>query len=456
MTISGSSSIDVNAIVGQLMILERRPLDALNRRESQIQSKLTALGRVQGAVTALQDAVAALRQPQAFAVPRAAVSGDAATAVAGTGAVTGRFTVAVSQLARAQSMASAAVAAADTDIGSGALTIFAADGTTVLATVNVGDTGAGTLAEVRDEINAAGIAVKASLVNDGGQVRLVLNSRETGADNGFQVSADPGLSALALTTTQNAQDAEYTFNGLALTSASNTIADIVTGLTITLTRQPPAGSPPGTTVEAEIAVDLDTEAVRNGVEDLVKAYNSLNSLIGELTKYDPNTRTAAVLNGESVLRRLQGQIRSLVTGSRTAASGEFTRLSEVGIEYQRDGSLKLNSTKFDAALTADPEKLARLFTADATLAEEQGFAVRLRSQLAGLVEPEGILDARQEGLRASIRTLDQQQERLEARLALIETRLRNEYSKLDALISGRQQQSAALGNALAGLSAYQG
>jgi flagellar hook-associated protein 2 len=452
----GSSSIDVNSIVSQLMVLERRPLNALEQRETTIKSKLTAFGRVQSALSTLQDSISRLRQASAFGAARASVSGEGVTAVAGAGAVTGRFSVSVTQLARAQSMASTAVATPTTAIGSGTLTIRSADGSTVLATINVGDSGTGTLAEVRDEINAAGIAVKASLVNDGGQVRLVLNSTQTGAGNGFQAEVGAGLTGLTLASTQDPQDAQFSVNGLALTSASNTIADVVSGLTITLTKQPPAGSTPGTTVDAEVAVDLDAEAVRKGVEDFVKAFNDLENVIAEVTKYDPNTKSAAVLNGESVLRRLRGQVRDVLVSSRTAAAGEYTRLSEVGIELQRDGTMKVNAAKFDGLLTAGPDKVARLFTTNATAAAEQGFAVRLRTQLQALLDPDGLLDARQQGLQASIRTLDQQQERMQARLVLIEARLRREYSKLDALVSSRQQQSAALGNALVGLMSSQG
>ena len=187
------------------------------------------------------------------------------------------------------------------------------------------------------------------------------------------------------------------------------------------------------------------------MNDFVKAYNEVDKLIGELTKFDPNTKTAAVLNGESALRRIQGQLRAIVGGAMTAASGDFSRLSEVGIELQRDGALRLDETKFANAVTADAAKLARLFTPASAVEAEQGFAVRLRAQVKAIIDPQGTLDARQQGLRSSIRVLDQQQERLEARLTVIEARLRREYSKLDALVTSRQSQSNALSNALAGL-----
>lgn len=448
--ISGGA-IDVGALVSQLMTIERKPLVQLQQRETQIQSRLTALGRVKSALDALKTAADALRQPGTFNAAKATASGDGATAAVSGTPQLGSYAVSVTRLARGQSNASAAFASATADVGSGTLTLRSADGATVLATINVGDSGTGTLTEIRDEINAANIGVRASLVNDGGQTRLVLNSKQTGAANGFQIEVSAGLSALAFTQNQAAQDAQFSINGLTLTSSSNTVKDAVEGLTLTLAKAPPAGSTPGTTVDAEITVAQDADAVKKSVDDFVKAYNEVEKLIAELTRYDPNTKTAAVLNGESLLRQVQNGVRSIVRATMSAAPGDYTRLSEVGLEIQRDGTLKLNEKKFGDVLAADSAKVTRLFAATSTVEAEQGFAVRLRARIDAIAGVDGSLKAREDGLRASIRTLDQQQERLEARLSMIEKRLIAQYSKLDALLSTRQNQSNALANALAGL-----
>jgi flagellar hook-associated protein 2 len=442
-TITGGGTIDVAGIVSQLMQIERRPLVALQNREQSIQSKLTALGRVQGALSSLSSALSPLQQTSAFTATQATVTGGAVTATSTSSAAVGRYAVTVTQLARAHALASAPVASATTDIGAGTVQILNASGT-VVATLQIGDAGTGTLTELRDEINAANVGVRASLVNDGGQVRLVLNSTATGAANAFSVNVGTGLS-VSLSVTQTAQNAQYSVNGLALTSASNVIKDALDGVTLNLAQ---VGS-------AEVAVEIAPDKVKETVVAFVKAYNDVENLIDELTKYDPATKTPAVLNGESTLRRVQSQLRTLATGTKTAASGEYTRLSEVGIELQSDGTLKLNETKFTSAVAADAAKVARLFNTTSTVAAEQGFAVRLRAQVQATIEPQGPLDARQQGYQATIRALDQQQERLEARLAVIEKRLLAQYSKLDALLSARQQQSAALGNALAGLPTVQ-
>lgn len=450
-----AAAIDVRGLVDQLMQIERRPLVKLQDRETQMQTRLSAYGRVKSTLAALQSAADVLRRPAAYDAAKATVSGEGVTATATGSAQLGTYRIAVSQLARAQSYASSGFASATADVGSGTLTIRSADGATVRATITVGDAGPGTLTEIRDEINAADVGVRASLINDGAQTRLVLTAAQSGVSNGFQVEVSGGLSGLGLAQTQAAQDAQFSVNGLALTSPSNTVGAAIEGVTLILTKAPPAGSPPGTTVDGEVIVARDTERVTSAVKDFVKAYNDFEKLIAELTSYDPNTRTAAALNGESVLRNAQDAVRRIVRGVRTAAAGEYTRLSEVGLEIQRDGTLKLNEAKFGDALAADSARVSRLLAATSTVEAEQGFAVRLRARIDAIAGVDGSLNAREEGLRASIRSLDRQQERLEARLALIEKRLIAQYSRLDALLSARQQQSLALGNALAGLPSVQ-
>lgn len=453
-----AGSIDVATLVSQLMAVERQPLNRLQSRENQVQSKLSAFGRIQSALSTLESSVQKLSLASSFSAAKAGATGTAATATASGSAATGTYEVAVEQLARAQSSASAAVAASSTPIGSGTLTLRDAGGA-VLTSVNIGAGGSGTLAEARDLINAANTGVRASLVGDGGQVRLVLNSTQTGAANAFTIETDPGLTGLSFPATpvQEARDARFSVNGLALTSASNTISDAIEGVTLTLTGAPPAGSAPGTTLSSQVTVATDADASVAAVKAFVTAYNDLESLVTSLSKFDPNTKTAAVLNGESALRSIQTQLRGVMRGVVSGGAGEYGRLVEVGISVQTNGSLTLDESKLRNAVTADPARVGRLFSNASATESERGIAVRMDAAISTMLDANGLLDSRQSGLRSQIRNLDQQQERMEARLALIEQRLTRQYSALDALLSTRSSQSNALANALAGLpSAQQG
>jgi len=448
----GGGAIDVATLVSQLMSIERRPLEKLQQREATIQSKLSAYGRLQSAFDGLETAATKLASTSLFGLTTAKATGEAATATGNGSGVPGRYAVSVTALARVQSSAAQGIDAA-TVFAAGTLEIVQ-NGTTT--SIPVGGAGQPTtLAGLRDAINAqTSLGVRASLVTDGALTRLVLNSRTTGAANAFTVTPTGSLTQLTFTQLQAAQDAAYSVNGLALTSATNEITGVIEGATLSLAKAPPPGAAPGTTVDAEVVVDQDGAGVRAGVEAFVKAYNDVQKLIADLSKYDPATKTAAVLNSETLLRQLQSGLRGIVGSAMTPASGtDFKRLSEVGVEAQVDGSLSLNATKFDAALKADAGKVARLFTASTGTGTQLGFAQRLMAQVKLVSDPNSALDQRQSALRDAIKRLDSQQEQVEARLALTQARLTRQYSALDALVSTRQQQSAALANALAGLPA---
>ena len=446
----GGGGLDVASLVSQLMSIERRPLDALAQREAAIQSKLSAYGRLQSAFDALRTAASKLGGTSQFRLTTAKATGEGATASGGADGVPGRYAVSVTALARVQSSAAQGIDPA-TVFGAGSLQITH-NGTTT--TIPVGGTGEpNTLAGLRDAINSTSdLGVRASLVSDGGLTRLVLNSRETGLANAFTVAAAGDLAQLTFADLQQAQDAAFSVNGLALTSSRNDVTGVIEGVTLNLVKAPPAGAAPGTTVDAEVVVDRDAEGMRAGVDGFIKAYNDAQKLIADLSKYDPATKTAAVLNSETLLRQMQSGLRSIVGSAMTPAAGtDYTRLSEVGVEIQGDGTLALNASKFNAAVTADAGKIERLFASATGQGTQLGFAQRILAQVKSVADPTGALDMRQTALRDSIKRIDQQQEQMEVRLALIQQRLTRQYSALDALVASRQQQSNALTNALASL-----
>jgi len=287
-------------------------------------------------------------------------------------------------------------------------------------------------------------------VSDGSNVRLVLNSAATGAANSFTVATSGALAGFGFTTTQTAQDAAYSVNGLALTSASNNITDVIGGVTLSL----------GATGTSTVSVAADTQGIDTAAKAFVDAYNALNTKVKSLTAYDASTKTAAALNGESALRQVMSQLRGVVGGNMTAStSGDYTMLTSIGIQFQADGSLALNSTTFDAALQADPAKVARLFTTNASTAStglykdnsKDGFAVRLDSIVTSMLDSDGVLGSRQSGLNAQLDRMKDQETQMQAQLSLKQARLVQQYSALNAQLQTMGQQSTALANALAAL-----
>ncbi len=450
---TGSSTIDVASLVSQLMTVESQPLVRLQQQQSAVQARLSAFGQVQSALSTLQSALDKLRSTSTFGAAQATASGDAATAsVTGTPAP-GQYAVTVTQLARAQSFASDPLASGTASVGAGSLTLTAADGST-LGTVDFGGSGQpATLSELAGAINSLNVAVRVSIISDSQGARLALTASDTGSAKAFNISVSGGTAELAALATpkQTAQDALFNINGIDLKSASNVVQGAIDGVMLNLVNAPAPGSPSGTTTNAQIAVNQDANAIKSAVNDFINAFNALDKLGDTLTRYDATNKQAAVLTGDSSMWSLQNSLRSVALGTRTGASGELTRLADVGISFQQDGTLKLDDSKFAQALAADSGKVMRLFTATSTTDSEQGFAVRLGKLVSSFTDVNGLLTSRQQGLQASIRQLTDRQTQMQENLDRVKQRLTDQYSKLDALLTSRQAQSDALANALAGL-----
>ena len=254
--------------------------------------------------------------------------------------------------------------------------------------------------------------------------RLVMRG-PNGETNGFKVEATEGttagLSALAfdgstgggtsnMVSNQMAANAKATINGIEISSESNTLTDVLDGLTLQLNKV--------TTSAVDISVAEDTTGIKTGIEAFKTAYNDLVGLIRVQTLYDQDSQTAGPLQGDSTATGLLRQIRSLA-GTTTSASSAFNRLSAIGFDIGTDGTLSLNSTKLDTAMKNLPE-LQKFFSNDDTDASAKGIAQRFQELASQIVDTDGIISSRQEGIKASIKRNDEKIERLEDRVALIE------------------------------------
>ena len=335
------------------------------------------------------------------------------------------------------------------------------------------DSSNNTLAGIRDAINAADAGVSATLVNDGGGTRLTLLSKDTGAANAFRITttddadADttanapaggdtPGLWQLAydpgatggpvtnLTQTRAAQDAAVVVNGRAITSTSNQITGAIDGVTLNLQKEAPG-------VTNTLTLARNTASVRAAVDAFVKAYNDFNSTVRRLAGFDPNTRTAGPLNGDSTVRGVQSLLRNaLGTVLAPTTAGGLQRLGDLGISVQKDGSLQVDDAKFQAA-ASDLSRLSRFLAAKGDGIAPDGFAVRMKSLIDSVVGTDGLIPSRTQGLQSQVNALKKQEDAWQVRLAAKQKRLIAQYSALDAQLQQMQSVSNSLTNALAQL-----
>ena len=383
------SNLDVNSIVSQLMSIERQPLTALDRKEAGYQAKLSAYGTLKGALSSFQNSVRALSDVSKFqsvkATPAdATVLGASASSIA----VPGAYSVEVSKLAQSQKLAAVGQASTTSAIGIGTLTFdfgtisggtfdavtgkytgaaFTSNGAGV-KTVTI-DASSNSLTGIRDAINTANIGVSAAIVNDGGTspYRLALTSTSIGKTNSIKISV-AGHAALStllahdpaatqnLSETATAQNAEFKVDGVAVSKTSNSVSDVIQGVTLSLLKTN-VGAP------TVVTVARDTASVTTAVNAFVKAYNDVNKTLGDLSAYNATTQQAAILQGDSSVRSIQSQIRNTLTSTLAGIGGSYTTLSQIGVSFQTNGTLAVDSTKLQSAIGTNFNDIASLFAA---------------------------------------------------------------------------------------------
>lgn len=465
------SGLDLNTMLTQLVALESKPLTQLKSDASALQTKVSSYGQISSLFSAVQTAANKLSGTSLWS-QSTAVSADTAVAqvVSATNAAPGSYAVSVQQLATNQTVVSGSpFASADDLVGEGTLTLdigswdrpplsFVPQVGRVA--VNITATATDTLSTLRDKINATGAGVTASIVTDSSGSRLALRSAATGEENGFRLQVSDtdgnntdaaGLSRFAFdpqngTTLMEqkvaAVNAKATVNGIEVTSASNDLSTVIDGVTLRLGKV----SETGTTLN----VTTDSASIKTAVEDFAKAYNSLASFLSSQTKYDPASKVAGNLQGDSAATGLINQMRSLL-GSSSGASTTFKRLSDIGLSAQRDGTLSVDSSKLTTAV-GNLSELRKAFANNGNgNAADDGFARRYANLASQVLGSDGALTTRTEGLQSRIAKNSDNQARMQDRIDRFQKRLTAQYtamdtaqSKLSALSSYVTQQMNAL------------
>lgn len=458
------SGLDAASIVSQLVELERAPKALLATAATKINTQVSAFGKLQSAMATFRDASLALTKTDTWGATTSS-SADATLVgvTSSTTAKAGSYSVKVNSLATAQLTASPPFTdGRSTIIGQGTLHIdlgtWTADGTSFSPTPDTGidiEIGASseTLEGVRDKINGANAGVTATIVNGSSGAQLMLRSSTTGAANGFQLSVasnaggysdTDGLSRLMGTGgfTTVATDASAEVNGIAVTSPTNTLADTVDGLTIQLSKV--------TTEPVELTVAQDTTSLKTAITTFATAYSELATLISSQTKYDAGSKTGGPLQGDRTAVGLQSVLRSAM-GSISGATTAFSRLSDVGLQLQTDGTLKVDDTKLTAAMAKMGDVKKLFANVDADNSANNGLAVTLRKMTDAMLSTDGALTTRTASLQKRLSDNQDDQDKVEARATLAEKRIRAQYERLDtqmakmnALSSYVTQQMAML------------
>jgi flagellar hook-associated protein 2 len=370
---------------------------------------------------------------------------DIFTATVDSSAARGSFAVEVQALAARDKISAGPYASIDTQIGTGTLTL-AVGSESFDITV---DSSNNTVSGLRDAINSASdnTGVTASLVNTDAGYRLILSSNQTGTSNALTVTVsgdgdgnntdNSGLSSLAYdvsggvtnaTAITTAKDAVITIDGFTVTNSSNIFADALQGVTFTAKSL-------GT---ASLEVQRDDGAIVESVKSFVDAFNALRTEI--------KTQRAGQLEADSTLLSIERGIVDVLNSGNAISGSAFSYLIQAGISIDKNGVMQVDEDDVISALNSDFNSFVSLFSA-----EGEGFAARFESLADSWLQNDGLIEAREDGLESQVKRIDNDKIRLEARIDIVEARLRSQYSALDTLVSQLSSTGSFLSQQLASL-----
>ncbi len=381
------SGIDIDSVVTQLIDSEKSlPELRMNTREAELQAELSSVGTLKGALSGFQSRINELRTASGASGLQATSSDrNVLTTSISPTAEPGQYDIEVKTLAKSQTLVSGAVETESSEIGTGTLSFsfgttsydtndnytgFAANTDKATKEVVITD---GSLTGIRDAVNEANIGVNASIVNVGPEgYKLLFSVEDVGENNSLEISVNDsdgdhlngsGLSQLAynidatnMSETARATHAELLLNGLSIKRDSNTVSDLIKGVTLNLNAVSEEGKP------VSINVTKDLSALKAKVQDFVGGFNEMMDTVTALTAYDAETQQGGVLLGDAVMRSFTTQLRRIMGEGIRLGDNQTLSLADVGVTTQADGKLSFDEETFEALADKDPNIVANLFS----------------------------------------------------------------------------------------------
>lgn len=423
-TLGVGSGIDVTQLANDLADASRQPkIDRLNKRQSAVKAQISALAQARSDLESFTDTLGKVitegslkSQPT---VSNDAVLGAAANDQAQAGAIAAD--IEVTQLARAQTLVSGNFGSAAATVGQGDLTLTVG-GVDHVITI---DAEHDSLNGVASAINAANTGVTASVQTEDGAYRLVLKGK-TGAGNAFALSGlDPfthpsGTSGMTLA--QSAQNATLKVDGVTYQRSSNSVSDIITGLTLTLKK-----AVPGETVS--LTATRPTDAIKSTMSDFVSVFNDMKS----------NIKSARTSTNSRSLFELERKLNAVLSKALTSATSGPRSMADLGVTTNRDGSVTLDSKKLDAALKNYPDAVEAIFAplrdATHTEATDPGIGGAMAALKTSETATGGGLASLKLRLEREQKYIDSDRTRIEEREAAYKARLLRNFTAMDSRVS---------------------
>ncbi|MBA57624.1 MAG: hypothetical protein CMQ40_00480 [Gammaproteobacteria bacterium] len=441
--LGAGASFDTKSIVESLVNAERAGAEAqIQRKLASAESKISGLGAATSILNILKEGAEKLNDAKDFNTLSLSNNQTSAFgASASANASTGTNSINVTAIAKEQRSISAGFDSTSTTINGGGTTTI--DITVGGATQSLSVEGA-TLESVRNAINNADLGIKAEILDTGAEsdnFRLQLVG-ESGADKSFTVSTD--ASGLSFSNLQAASDASLTVNGVDFTRSSNTISDVIQGVTLNLN-----STTDGT---ATLAVNRDTTAAKENIIAFVALYNEAQLEFKKLT----DSETDGPLRGDTIFRSMLRNLNSIVLYQSSTPGDEIDSLSSMGISVDKTGQLLFDETELDEALSNNFEDVIRIFSADTNdqsrfSDEDAGIAGDIKTLIENATASDGYLFTAEQALESRTSEYNEELEELNERMAVVEERYNRQFLAMQTIIEEMNSTKESLISSLENL-----
>lgn len=427
----------IDAILKQKSI----PIQLLQQKKSGYETKISKLADLTSKLNELKTVMESLEtQNDVLALTATSDDTTVVEASATAEAVQSTYDLDVTQLAVAEKDQSSEFGDPTDAVAEGSLSISVDGGAATVITIDAGDT----LEDVRDAINDANLGVDATIIFDGVDGYTLQVSRQ---DTGFSTAAASdalvivesyvgGGQQLGFTEAVQAQNALFTVDGISAQSTSNTVTDVIEGVTLELED---VGI-------ATVTVGKDKETTKENIQAFVDAYNSVYSFVQDEYETTETSDKKKDLSGDTILFKIKSTLQYIAGNDVLGLTGDYTSLSAIGIRTQEDGTLAIDEDDLDAALDDDIDAVGEIFTTDTF-----GISDALVTQIEFFTDStDGLLALRDESYDAQIDRIEDRITTLEDRLTALNDRLVRQFTAMETAIAGFQQQGGSLTSLLFG------
>ena len=456
-TLGAGSGIDVKGLAQSLVDAEKTPKkERIEEKIAKTEAKITGFGAVKFALSELKTAFAKINDASDFnSIQPSNTQPSAFGITASSTAEAGSYSIEVLQTALAQRTSSSTFADRATSLNGGAAfrLNLAIGGVSKGAIEVVNPTPAGMVSA----INGAKLGVTAQLINTGNGFNVVVTG-QTGATQNFSLTSDNGAGSTPVvpvagvsfaTSLQTATDASFKVNGLTVNRSSNTVNDVIEGVTLDLFAN--------TTGAARLDLNRDTKGIKENIKGLVTAYNDFEETLKVLGDRSSEVEEfGGALAGESLLQSVRNQVRALVTNTSSTPGTTIRAARDVGLSLDRFGKLNLDEAKLDAALQNNFTQVSTMFTAGTSNKSiyspaPAGLAGEAINSIEKMLLSTGLIDTQTKSAAAQIVKHKEELKILDERMEKLMTRYMSQFSVMESIVGNSNSMREGLKGTFEGM-----